>query len=302
MTLAMALGYTAAPGASAAPAPAPGTGGTHTATVNLSQARSQVAARQRGSHRVTTRHFLRPRGFHGAASGVTPQAVIPGPLINNGGPVQDAPQVFVVFWGFNGNDPSGEEAYMTSFLQTVGGTSWLATVNQYGGGSNITFGGAVDDSSTPPASPADADVQNEAQAAAQFFNAGTSQNVQIVVATPTGQSTPGFGTQFCAYHGAVAADPNITYTNMPYVTDAGQACGENSVNANGTDDGVSIVEGHELAEAITDPLLNAWFDAQGNEIGDKCAFVNLSNINTGGGQFAVQPLWSNQANDCVLGS
>lgn len=79
----------------------------------------------------------------------------------------------------------------------------------------------------------------------------------MTVRPPTGHSTPGFGISFCAYHRAIAADPNVTYTNLPYMTDAGTNCG-NSVNgSNGKLDGVSIVEGHELAEVITDPLLNA---------------------------------------------
>jgi serine protease len=128
-------------------------------------------------------------------------------------------------------------------------------------------------------------------------------NVDIVVATPSGHSTTGFGTSFCAYHGKLSDDPNVTYTNLPYITDAGKACGEDSVNGtNGTLDGVSIVEGHELAEVITDPLLNAWYDSDGNEIGDKCAWTGLANLSTTSGTFAVQPLWSNGANGCVLSS
>jgi hypothetical protein len=108
-------------------------------------------------------------------------------------------------------------------------------------------------------------------------------------------------TSFCAYHGAIAAHPSATYTNLPYMTDAGSACGAFSVDGNL--DGVSIVEGHELAESITDPLVNvnsAWFDATGNEIGDKCAWTNLGNITTSAGTFAMQPLWSNAQNGCVL--
>jgi hypothetical protein len=47
----------------------------------------------------------------------------------------------------------------------------------------------------------------------------------------------------------------LLFTSLPYMTDAGSACGEDSVNGpNGTLDGVSIVEGHEMAESITDPL------------------------------------------------
>ncbi|HEX9338918.1 MAG TPA: hypothetical protein VF892_23665 [Pseudonocardiaceae bacterium] len=274
VALVMALGYTAAPMAGAMPMPQGGT----------------------GAH-IAAPHLLKPRTPH------APRAVIPGPLIDHGGGVETAPEVFVVFWGWTA-DPSGEQPYITQFLSSVAGSSWLTTVNQYGGaGSNITFGGTFSDPTPIPASPSDAQIQQEALNAANHFGTDNSANVQIVVATPTGHSTPGFGTQFCAYHGDVAADPNITYTNMPYVTDAGAGCGEDSVNGgNGTLDGVSIVEGHELAEAITDPSLNAWFDAQGNEIGDKCAFVNLANITTSAGTFAVQPLWSNNANDCVLSS
>jgi hypothetical protein len=191
-----------------------------------------------------TPHLLAPRPPGAVA------ALIPGALINHGGPVQAAPRVFVDFWGWT-SDPSGEQTYLDSFLSSVGGTAWLATVNQYGGGSsgNLLFS-TWSDGSAVPAAPIDAQIQQEALTAANHFGVGSSVNTEIIVATPTGHSTPGFGETFCAYHGAMSADPNVTYTNLPYMTDAGTACGEDSVNgANGTLDGVSIVEGHELAEA-----------------------------------------------------
>jgi serine protease len=227
-------------------------------------------------------------------------AAAAGGLINHGGPVQSAPKVYLDYWGWQ-SDPSGEQAYLNSFLASVGGTGWLATVNQYGGGSlpNLLAGTWSDPSAVPP-SPTDAQIQAEADNAANHFGTGTSVNVQIVVATPTGHSTSGFGSQWCAYHGAVGALPNVTYTNLPYMTDAGGSCGANSVG--GLLDGVSIVEGHELAETITDPQLNAWFDSGGSEIGDLCAWQNLSHVQTFNGSFAVQPLYSNAAGGCVSAS
>ena len=48
-------------------------------------------------------------------------------------------------------------------------------------------------------------------------------------------------------------------------------------------------------------------DAQGSENGDKCAWAsNSANITLGSHNYAVQPLWSNEAydatgNGCVLG-
>jgi len=65
---------------------------------------------------------------------------------------------------------------------------------------------------------------------------------------------------------------------------------------------VRIVEGHELAEAITGPELNAWYDASGNEIGDICAWTGMGDVNLNGSTFAVQPLRSNATNSCVLAS
>ena len=73
---------------------------------------------------------------------------------------------------------------------------------------------------------------------------------------------------------------------------------------NGVFDGYSIVVGHEYAEAVTDPdnffaQQDGWNDAQGSENGDKCAWTNDQNITLGGNQFAVQPLWSNEAFDAT---
>jgi serine protease len=230
-------------------------------------------------------------------------SVIPGPLSNFGGPVQTAPTIYVVYWGWT-SDPYGVQPYLNAFLANVGGTPWLNTVTEYSGAGNPAnlLAGTWSDFSTPPAQPSDADIQAEANAAVLHFGLGTSLNIQIVVALPTGHAPVGFATTFCAYHGVISARPNVTYTALPYMPDAGATCGFGLVNASALD-GVSIVEGHEIAESITDPLLNSWFDfgfSPSNEVADKCAWTSLVNISTSGGTFPVQPLWSNAANGCVL--
>src|SRR3989440_4156941 len=47
--------------------------------------------------------------------------------------VETTPKVYLVLWGsqWNNNDPSGEAAREQSFLQGVGGSSWLNSVTQY---------------------------------------------------------------------------------------------------------------------------------------------------------------------------
>ena len=45
-------------------------------------------------------------------------------------------------------------------------------------------------------------------------------------------------------------------------------------DGNGTLDGVSIVEGHEYAETITDQNpAGGWTDPSGSETGGKCAWI-----------------------------
>jgi hypothetical protein len=275
------------------------TGSAKPGNVSASWHRVAGSHQMVGPHRLVGPHRMRTRPPHGLKA-----PVITGPVLNHSGPVLSAPRVYVDFWDWT-SDPSGEQPYLTGFLSSVGGTSWLHTVSQYGGGwTGNLLAGTWSDPRSIPALPTDTQIQTEAVLAANHFGVVPSANALIVVATPTGHSTVGFGLPppgFCAYHGFDALEPNITYINLPYTTDAGWHCGEDSVNgANGTLDGVSITAGHELAETITDPLLNAWYDAHGYEVGDKCAWTNLADISTPGGSFAVQPLWSNAANGCVL--
>jgi hypothetical protein len=101
----------------------------------------------------------------------------------------------------------------------------------------------------------------------------------------------------------------IPFLNMDWPGLGAGGCGSHFVNAtsnafgNGIFDGYSIVTGHEYAEAVTDPdnffsNQDGWNDAQGSENGDKCAWVpTTQNIALAGHQFAVQPLWSNEAFD-----
>ena len=46
----------------------------------------------------------------------------------------------------------------------------------------------------------------------------------------------------------------------------------------GVDSMISVLA-HELAETGSDPLINAWYDASGNENGDKCAW-NFGTLST----------------------
>lgn len=249
--------------------------------------------------------------------------------------VETAPKVYLVLWGsqWNSNDPSGEESLLAGFFGKAGGSSWLASVKQYcqgvasgtvfcngagtaaGGGVSFSSSTSVwyDNASAAPSSPSQSQLAGEAIRAAQHFGntaAGSNNTTQYVVATATHNSASGFGTQYCAWHSSTSSSyGNIAYTNLPYITDAGSACGAN-FNGLGTKAGITIVEGHEMAETITDQYPNGgWLDRNGEENADKCAWIQSgqgasASVNLNGTNYPVQSLWSNAFNSnrggCVI--
>jgi serine protease len=161
-------------------------------------------------------------------------------------------------------------------------------------------------------------------AAAHFGNTanGSNRNVQYDIVSPHNTHPDGFNTpsgNWCAWHdyngdttltGGAASSPygDIAFTNMPYVTDAGSSCGQNFVNGSaGTLDGVTIVNGHEFSETITDQNpAGGWTDSSGEENADKCAWIlpgqpgGAQDVAFATGSFAMQSTWSNDTNGCAI--
>ena len=180
----------------------------------------------------------------------------------------------------------------------------------------------ADTGSTSPDAATGSQLGQQAIAAAQHFgnNTGTAnRNSQYVIVSPHNTHPDGFNTatgNFCAWHdwngdpqlpGGPVTSPvgDIAFTNMPYVTDAGTGCGQNFVNKTGsagTLDGVTIVEGHEYAETITDQNpAGGWTDSSGEENADKCAWIQSgqgasANVTFTTGTFAMQSTWANDFN------
>jgi serine protease len=221
----------------------------------------------------------------------------------------------------------------------TGGETWSGVMTQYcqgvfwgaqtcpSGSAHVGYptGGALagvwlDASSAAPAQATGHQLGVEAvNAAAHFANTTGSANgnVQYVIVSPTGTHPDGFKTpnaQFCAWHdstgdstlsGGSVSSPygQLAFTNLPYIPDAGASCGQGFVNPGpaGAIDGVTIVEGHEYAETLTDPYPSTgWTDFSGNENGDKCAWIRSGqgasqNLALSTGSFAVQSTWANDS-------
>lgn len=109
------------------------------------------------------------------------------------------------------------------------------------------------------------------------------------------------GNVFCAYHGFYGT--NTIYAAMPDLL-----CGTpTSPNNDPEADNVIDSSSHELMEALTDPLLNAWTSNSLGEIGDPCSTVwgkpnpkyNNGDIMGNGNFYMVQKEWSNAHHGCA---
>jgi Ricin-type beta-trefoil lectin domain/Putative Ig domain len=254
----------------------------------------------------------------------------------NGGAVQHSPHVYVDFWGPGwGNDQAQQAvlSYLLKFYKGLGATgdTWSLITSQYPDNSgHPVFGKSVfaeygTDASAPPSEVTPDDLAAEAAAAASAFGIKDIGDAQVIVAAQSGTCfSDGFAgssctpvmASYCAWHSSTSfGSGELPFTNLPYQLDADGECGENFVNSGtaGTDDGFSIVGGHEYAESVTDPVPdNGYIDfadnVSGGEIADKCAWAGeiwgtpdpIGDIKLSTGTFAVQSLWSNVKHGCVM--
>jgi hypothetical protein len=261
----------------------------------------------------------------------------------HGGPVQHTPRAYLVFWGPKWSSTTNTAAktaksFVTSFYKGLGAGAddWSRALSQYTDktghpvfGTALLAGSRVD-ASTPPKSVTMTNLQNEAIKAARAFKIKDVKNAEIVIVSQSGtcfQPTGGLSfagncgklqtSGYCAWHSAAIDWPGagqfLPYVNLPFQPDAGQGCGQGFIPGDSSPNvGFSITGGHETAETISDPALNAWFDfndaVSGGEVADKCAWGGQiwgdndpsGNVKLTTGSFPMQSLWSNAINGCVM--
>jgi serine protease len=251
------------------------------------------------------------------------------PVVYNEGPVQLHPQVYLLLWGPNWSSDPDQAATANELVSLYKGLgvqpddNWSTLTSQYGDASGdptfngSVYGGTFYDPTTPPTGVDTAQLAAEADVYASWEGISDLADAQIVVATQSGTCPAGFyapsvcGSDqgyYCAWHDY----SNEPFVNLPYTMDAGDACGEDSVNPDGTYDGVTTAAGHEYADTITDPQpTSGWWDSDdpnnnltnppeytSGEIADKCTWSeNSGNVLLSTGSFALQPLWSNSSGD-----
>ena len=213
-----------------------------------------------------------------------------GKLINHGGPTMTTNKTYTVFWLPSGQFmQSGYQSTVNQFFQDVSADSGMPTniyaaTTQYSGIQYAsTYGGTVTDTAAFPVNGctpsggesvclSDAQLQTELKKVIGQQGWTINGTNMFFIFTPRNVGSCDAGactfTTYCAYHGtATSQNGGFIYANMPYsVTTLSQYTGNCTTgqepNGNDADQTLNVTS-HEHNEAITDPQLNAWYDAAG---------------------------------------
>ena len=227
-------------------------------------------------------------------------------LTNHGGPTITQAHVVEIFWGpswGNGQTPGAVASELMAFYSQFGTTPEYKTIVQYSGiqQNNLTNVYWIDGVNPSNVAVTDAMIQTEVKNYINQHGGAIDDSAVYEVFLPVGYySTLGSATscggphlQYCAYHSNFSfSGHDVKYSSMPQPSCSGCQWTGWTTAQNFEHFGT-----HETREAVTDPDGNAWFDRQGNEADDKCAWSPAPFIGTGG--FGYQLEWSNADHGCV---
>jgi phosphate-induced protein 1 len=251
----------------------------------------------------------------------------------HGGPVlQSGTKVAAVYWSSTTIYPGGPTPGATGsgssdgslvgfFLNHIGGSPYYNINTSYTNGSGTPIVNSVsytqfwanNSYSVPSGTTRVSDSQMIAMLQYAFDNGKLTYDPSTLYAIFTQGSVNlggGFGTRYCAYHthGTVTVNgvsKTVLYAAMPddYAKSGACSSGYKSPNNDPHADAEVSTLVHETEETTTDEMGNAWFDSQGYENADKCAWTwgttyttsngGVANVNLGGKDFLIQRNWLN---------
>lgn len=218
----------------------------------------------------------------------------------HGGKIMPTATTQTIFWGTSWASYSGDKiAGMDLWYEGFNGSNYAKTSDEYTGtngqvtASTNHLGHVVDTTASTGGGSTSAIL---AEVCKIIKSPDPSGNGYYAVYT----DTPRGNASYCAYHSAGTCGGVPVQFAYFFQLDGDSGC--NPADTSGLHSqglaAIANVSGHELSEARSDPASPAaWYDAQGEENGDKCAWtfnvplVTFSN-NT---QWKIQGEWSNAA-------
>ena len=203
----------------------------------------------------------------------------------HGGPLMATPSVYLVWYGnwnqSDGSDTPGGQQIVRDFLFGLSGSNYYNTNTSYGTPTG-TFAVKKEytDSYSQGKRLSDSKVQAVVTHAISSGPPKDTNGIYFVLTSSDVSESSGFCSQYCGWHtdGTISGS-DIKYAFVGNAHRCPSACAAQSVGPNGNAgvDGMVSVIAHELEETNTDPDLNAWYDSNGSEDADKCAWTFGSN-------------------------
>jgi len=230
----------------------------------------------------------------------------------HGGPVMLAtPNVYLIWYGsWTGNTA---QTILPALVTGLSASNYFGINTTYGNAAGakvsgqLKLGAQYTDAYSRGKALGDSDVAASVAAAITNKKLPTDTNgIYVVLSSADVGETSGFCTAYCGWHTYMtmgASNLKIAFVGNP--DRCPTACEAQSVSPNGNAgaDGMASVIAHELAEAVTDPNLNAWFDSKGAENADKCAWTwgttykaakgSNANVKLAGKDYLLQRNWLN---------
>jgi hypothetical protein len=205
------------------------------------------------------------------------------PILNHNGPVMGGTvNVYIIWYGnwnqSNGSDTAVGQQLVRTFLGSVGNTPYFNINMSYPGVSgSVGLKLESTDTGSQGTRLSDADIQTIVSTAISSGKLPKDTNgVYFVLTSSDVAEKSGFCTRYCGWHtyGTISGS-NIKYSFVGNANRCLSSCAAQTISPNGNAgvDGMISVIAHELEEAVTDPNLNAWYDAKGAENADKCAWT-----------------------------
>ncbi len=222
--------------------------------------------------------------------------------------------VYFIWYGSWG---SGAKQILVDFANNLGGSGWWNINTTYTDGANKKLSNAVSllgqyqyTGASYAKSLSDDDVKNIVTNTITQGHLPKSANAVYMVLTTSdvdqvSSASSRFG-DYCGWHWSTSLNSTwikFAWVGNPAVKAPGCIPNNAALNGNLGVDGMVGTVAHELTEAATDPLGNAWYDANGDENADKCAWDHGQTLKTldgaeynlvlGSRKFLVQRNWVN---------
>ncbi|HEY6194038.1 MAG TPA: hypothetical protein VI504_03270 [Candidatus Eisenbacteria bacterium] len=280
------------------------------ALIAAGPAQGQSSYGNRSKAEDSTRQSCDGRQFKPRQWAAIPEETVP-PIRYHGGPIMLGEiHIYYIWYGnWSGNTAT---TILTDFAGSIDGSLYFDINTTYTDASGgrvsdaVTFIGSTDDHYSQGTTLTDAAVEAVVTDAISSHRLPSDPHgVYFVLTSADVTESSGLCSQYCGWHTHVTAAGNdIKYAFVGNPERCIDSCAAQPVGPNGNAgaDGMASIIAHELAEAATDPDLDAWFDERGAENADKCAWTfgstystpngAVANIHLGQRDYLIQQNWS----------